>query len=95
MEILKTKEIVKGFFNNSAGEPFELTPGQVQIFNAVYDLNVNRVVVKATTQYGKSETVSLALIMLWGIQSENILHSILLEFLAWKMQSGLSQSALK
>lgn len=63
-EILKPTETVKAFFNNSAGEPFDLTLGQTQIFNAVYDLNISRVVVKATTQYGKSETVSLALIML-------------------------------
>ena len=59
-----TKDIVKTTFKNSeTGEPFELTEGQVSIFDAIYYKKFNRFQVIAPTQYGKSNTIAMALIL--------------------------------
>lgn len=64
LPIEDAKKTVKAFFDDDSGEPFVLTPGQVEIFNAIYNRDILRVAIKATTQYGKSEVTSLALISL-------------------------------
>lgn len=50
------------FFKDIHGEPFKLTDGQAEIFQAIYDPKFTRVGIKAITQYGKSEVASMALI---------------------------------
>ena len=61
-----TKELVKSLYKNDYGDPFELTEGQEEIFNAIfYKQGPNgerRVHVKTFTQYGKSDTVSMAVL---------------------------------
>jgi len=59
-----TKNRIKTIFKNSEnGEPFELTDGQVAIFEAIYYKKYKRFQVIAPTQYGKSNTIAMALIM--------------------------------
>lgn len=66
--ILKKKKaiqkIVRTYFKDSNGEPFELTDGQVKIFEAVVNPNYKFVWTSAPTRYGKSNVVALALIYL-------------------------------
>jgi hypothetical protein len=64
---------VKALFRNDGGEPFELTPGQEEIFSAIYDPEIIRVAVKAYTQYGKSETAALALVSMLVTRREKVL----------------------
>ncbi len=72
---LKSKEYnwVQAFFKNERGNPFLLTPGQEDIFRALYNPNILRVAVKASTQYGKSEVASIALLMVATDHKEKIL----------------------
>ena len=60
------KELVKALYKNDYGQPFELTDGQEEIFNAIfYKQGPNgeqRVHIKTFTQYGKSDTVSMAVL---------------------------------
>lgn len=44
------------------GNPFVMTDGQAQIFQAIYEPEFKRVAIKAVTQYGKSDVTSLAVI---------------------------------
>lgn len=60
-------------FNNFQGDPFLLTPWQEEIFKAVYDPETKRLAIKTTTQYGKSEVVSMALISIAIARREKIL----------------------
>lgn len=55
------------------GEPFALTPWQEEIYKAIYEREISRVAIKTTTQYGKSEVVSMALINLAIEKKERIL----------------------
>jgi len=61
-----TKELVKSLYKDDYGNPFELTEGQEEIFNAIfYKQGPNgerRIHVKTFTQYGKSDTVSMAVL---------------------------------
>lgn len=50
-------------FKNDYSQPFELTDGQADIFNAIFLKNHNRVEVIASTQYGKSDTVAMAILL--------------------------------
>lgn len=61
------------YFRNIYGEPFELTPGQVDIFNAIYNPEIKRAAIKATTQYGKSEVAAMAIVLAAVERRENIL----------------------
>src|SRR3990167_1427841 len=60
------KELVKALYKNDYGQPFELTDGQEEIFNAIFfkqgPQGQNRVHIKTFTQYGKSDTVSMAVL---------------------------------
>lgn len=57
------KQLVRTYFKNDYGEPFELTDGQADIFNAIFTKKYPRVQIVASTQYGKSDTISMALIL--------------------------------
>jgi hypothetical protein len=57
------KQIVRYYFKNDAGEPFELTDGQAEIFLTIFLKRHNRVEIVASTQYGKSSVVAMALII--------------------------------
>jgi len=64
---------VRSLYKNRLGEPFELTLGQAEIFRSIYEPSFTRVTVKATTQYGKSDTASMALILAAVERREKIL----------------------
>jgi len=56
------KEIVRKLYRNDKGEPFELTDGQAEIFDAIFKRKYNRNHCETHTRYGKSETVSMAVL---------------------------------
>lgn len=66
MRHASTKELVRSLYKDDYGKPFELTEGQEEIFNAIfYKQGPNgerRIHVKTFTQYGKSDTVSMAVL---------------------------------
>lgn len=61
------------FTDFNSGKKFKLTAGQIKIFKAIYDPTILRAVIKTTTQYGKSEVASLALICTAISRPEKIL----------------------
>lgn len=63
-KIKAIKIIVKTYFKNSKGEPYELTDGQCEIFAAVVYSALKWVWISAPTRYGKSEVLALAVIYL-------------------------------
>lgn len=63
----------KNWFKDIYGNRFELTPWQEEIYKAVFKPDILRVAVKTTTQYGKSEVVSMALLNVAVRRKERIL----------------------
>ncbi len=63
----------KQLFKDLYGNPFELTPGQCEVFHIVFSANVKRGVIKTTTQYGKSEVTSMGIITAMIKRKEKIL----------------------
>ena len=61
------------FFKDIDGRPFLLTEGQSKIFEYVSEPKYKRVAIKAVTQYGKSDTTSMALIIAAVERRERIL----------------------
>jgi hypothetical protein len=61
------------YFKDMYGEPFKLSPGQQHIFRIIYDPNILRGAIKTTTQYGKSEVASMALLTICVERREKIL----------------------
>ena len=57
-----TFELVKSLYRNDYGKPFELTPGQNEIFDAIFKKQHRRLHVMTFTQYGKSDVVSMAVL---------------------------------
>ena len=57
------RQIVKAYFKNNKGEPFILTDGQCDVAIPIFFKEDRRVEVIAPTQYGKSETLAMALIL--------------------------------
>lgn len=53
--------LVSQFFKNSKGEPYVLTPGQCDIFEAITNPKYKWVWDSAPTRYGKTEVIALAL----------------------------------
>jgi hypothetical protein len=51
------------FFKDDDGFPFHLSDGQADIFNVIMLKRYNRNQVETTTQYGKSETISMAVVL--------------------------------
>lgn len=64
------KSLVRTYFKNDYGEPFELTNGQADIFLMIFLKIHPRNAVMTYTQYGKSDTVSMALILRTQIFNE-------------------------
>lgn len=61
-EKTNSREWVKRFFKNDKGQPFILTDGQLKIFDAIAKKQYPRIHVETPTRYGKSETISLAVL---------------------------------
>jgi hypothetical protein len=57
------KELVASIFKNDYGEPFMLTDGQADIFLTIFLKRHNRVEIITSTQYGKSDVISMAVLM--------------------------------
>src|SRR3990167_5880745 len=58
------RNLVKTYFKDRVGKPFNLTDGQCDIFAAVVNQDLTWVWTSAPTRYGKSEVLALALIYL-------------------------------
>lgn len=56
-------DIVFKLFKNDYGEPFEMTPGQISLFRAIYEKQSPRIQFDCYTQYGKSDVVSMAVLL--------------------------------
>ncbi len=56
-------DIVRKLFKNDYGEPFEMTEGQIKLFRAIYEKQYNRIQFDCYTQYGKSDVVSMAVLL--------------------------------
>lgn len=56
-------QTVKKLFHNDYGEPFEMTPGQISLFRAIYEKQYPRLQFDCYTQYGKSDIVSMAVLL--------------------------------
>ena len=59
----KAFDIVKKLFKNDYGEPFEMTPGQIKLFRSIYEKQYPRIQFDCYTQYGKSDIVSMAVLL--------------------------------
>lgn len=66
------KDYVYALFKDQYGNPFKLTDGQAEIFKAIYEPEYNRVVIRTITQYGKSETASMAILLAAVTRREKI-----------------------
>lgn len=56
-------DIVRKLFQNDYGEPFLMTAGQIQLFRAIYEKQEPRIQFDCYTQYGKSDVVSMAVLL--------------------------------
>src|SRR3990167_2518277 len=56
-------DIVKKLFKDDYGNPFEMTPGQISLFRAIYEKQHPRIQFDCYTQYGKSDIVSMAVLL--------------------------------
>lgn len=62
-DIQDAKDLAKAFFKDEYGNPFALTDGQANIFNIIFLRKHLRNQIMTTTQYGKSETISMAIVL--------------------------------
>jgi predicted phage terminase large subunit-like protein len=62
--ITEIKAIVRTYFKNASGQPYELTDGQAEIFIDVIRLDIKWLWLSAPTRYGKSDVLALGLIYL-------------------------------
>lgn len=69
----KHKKWCRAMHKLRTGEPFPLTDGQGAIFHLITDMSIKRVVIRTTTQYGKSDVTSMALLDLATSTKEKIL----------------------
>lgn len=58
----ETIGLVRSLYRDASGSPFTLTPGQVEIFDCIARRKYPRVRIMASTRYGKSATVAMALV---------------------------------
>ncbi len=61
------------YFKDMFGEPFKLSPGQQKIYRLIYEPDITRAAIKTTTQYGKSEVASMALLDVCTERREKVL----------------------
>lgn len=59
----KAFDTVEKLFRNDNGDPFEMTAGQIALFRAIYEKQNPRTQFECYTQYGKSDTVSMATLL--------------------------------
>lgn len=59
---LSGKDICRILYKTREGKPFELTDGQNEIFEAIFKRKYPRLHIETCTQYGKSETISMAVL---------------------------------
>lgn len=57
------KALCAMFFKDDDGNPFQLVDGQADIFNVIMLKRHQRNQIETTTQYGKSETISMAVVL--------------------------------
>lgn len=57
------RELCSNFFKDDDGQPFRLSDGQCDIWNTIVLKKHTRNQIMTTTQYGKSETVSMAIVL--------------------------------
>ena len=57
-----SRELVKSLYCDDKGRPFELTDGQLQIFDLIFKKKYPRNHIETPTRYGKSETVSMGVL---------------------------------
>ena len=66
MKAASTYELVRNLYKNEYGDPFEMTPGQNEIFDCIFmkgsNVGKSRIHVMTFTQYGKSDTISMAIL---------------------------------
>lgn len=55
--------IVRKLFRDDYGEPFKMTLGQINLFRAIYEKQHSRTQFECYTQYGKSDVVSMAILL--------------------------------
>jgi len=67
------QNLALAFFRDSQGQRYRLTQGQSEIFRLIYEPSINRAAIKATTQYGKSDVASLAILLTAVERKEKIL----------------------
>lgn len=63
MRLEIAKQIIREYFKDDYGKPFLASDGQASIFNIIFLKEFPRVQVIAPTQYGKSSTIAMALIL--------------------------------
>ena len=61
-EVATTFDLVKSLYRNDFGQPFEITAGQNEIFDAIFKKQYPRLHIMTFTQYGKSDVVSMAVL---------------------------------
>lgn len=61
------------YYKDMYGERFDMTYGQQHIFRLIYEPSITRAAIKTTTQYGKSEVASIALLTVAVERRERIL----------------------
>lgn len=59
----KAFDIVRKLFKDDNGNPFEMTLGQISLFRAIYEKQSPRIQFDCYTQYGKSDVVSMAVLL--------------------------------
>jgi hypothetical protein len=60
---MEIKDKVKQTFKNSKGEPFILTDGQAELFALIYKKKYSRNHIETHTRYGKSDVISMAVLL--------------------------------
>ena len=63
-QILATQKLVRSYFKNGEGNPYEMSPGECEIFMSVLNPDIKWLWLSAPTRYGKSETLALAILFL-------------------------------
>lgn len=70
-EIEAGSSLIKIFFKDKSGKPFEATETQINIFLDIYLMRVSRMAILGMTRYGKSETASMGILLRSLIYKEN------------------------
>lgn len=67
LQVQTTQALVRKYFKNSEGKPYEMEPGECEIFLAILDQAIKWLWISAPTRYGKSETLGMALLFLAAV----------------------------